>query len=179
MKLKDLLNFIRSFLLFNFRYPWIIYGKDVHVRWSTSFWAPKRKITMGNSVGIGANCIIWSDLTIGNDVMIAPHVALLSRYTHRYDVVGKSMLQSPRGDKDGIVIEDDVWIGFGAIILSGVRIGRGSIIAAGAVVREDVPPYSIFIPVQDHVLKRRFSPEQIELHEHGLKQAGVIADESR
>jgi acetyltransferase-like isoleucine patch superfamily enzyme len=89
------------------------------------------------------------------------------------------MFQSPRGDKGEIVIEDDVWIGFGAIILSGVRIGRGSIIAAGAVVLEDVPPYSIFIPVQSHVLKRRFSPEQIELHEQGLKQAGVMANEPR
>jgi len=85
------------------------------------------------------------------------------------------MFQSPRGDKGEIIIEDDVWIGFGAIILSGVRIGRGSIIAAGAVVLKDVPPYTIFTPVQNHVLRRRFSPEQIEQHEAGLRNAGVIA----
>jgi acetyltransferase-like isoleucine patch superfamily enzyme len=178
-KLKRFLNSIRTILLFRIRYPWITYGRNVHVKWSAAFWAPRRKISLGNNVGIGKRCVILSDLTIGNDVMIAPHVAMLSRHTHRYDIVGTSMFQSPRGDKGDIVIEDDVWIGFGAIILSGVRIGRGSIIAAGAVVLEDVPPYSIFIPVQNHVLKRRFSPQQIELHEQGLKQAGVMVDEPR
>jgi acetyltransferase-like isoleucine patch superfamily enzyme len=174
-KLKSFLNYIRTILFFHVRYPWITYGRNVHVQWSATFWAPRRRIHLGNNVGIGPQCVIQSDVTMGNDVMIAPHVALLSRHTHRYDVVGTSMFQSPRGDKDEIVIEDDVWIGFGAIVLSGVRIGRGSIIAAGAVVLKDVPPYSIFIPVQNHVLKRRFSPEQIEQHETGLRDAGVIA----
>jgi acetyltransferase-like isoleucine patch superfamily enzyme len=175
VKLKGFLNYVRTILQFHLLYPWIEYGSNVHVQWSATFWAPTRNIRLGNNVGIGSNCVILSDLTIGNDVMIAPHVALLSRSTHRYDVVGTSMFQSPRGDKGEIIIEDDVWIGFGAIILSGVRIGRGSIIAAGAVVLKDVPPYTIFTPVQNHVLRRRFSPEQIEQHEAGLRNAGVIA----
>jgi acetyltransferase-like isoleucine patch superfamily enzyme len=173
-KLKSFFNHIRTVLLFHLRYPWINYGKNVHVQWSATFWAPNRKIHLGNNVGIGPHCVILSDLTIGNDVMIAPQVALLSRHTHRYDVVGTSMFHSPRGDKGEIVIEDDVWIGFGAIVFSGVRIGRGSIIGAGAVVLNDVPPYSIVIPIQNHILKRRFSPEQIEQHEAGLRNAGVI-----
>ena len=177
IKLKGFLNYVRNFLLFHVRYPWITYGRGVHVQWSATFWAPQRKISLGNNVGIGPCCVIMSDMTIGNDVLIAPHVALLSRYTHRYDVVGTSTFQSPRGDRDEIVIEDDVWIGFGAIILSGVRIGRGSIIAAGAIVRQDVPRYSIYISRENHVLRSRFSSEQIEQHEVGLRSAGVISNQ--
>ena len=175
-KLKNVLNTIRNILMFHVRYPWIKYGRNVHVQWSTTFWAPRRKIRLGNNVGIGRHCIIDSDLTIGNDVLIASHVALLSRYPHRYDVVGTSMFQSPRGDKGEIIIEDDVWIGFGAIIMSGIRIGRGSIIAAGSVVLNDVPPYSILIQKRNQELRRRFSSEQIKQHEIELRQAGVILE---
>jgi acetyltransferase-like isoleucine patch superfamily enzyme len=174
-KVKRVLNAVRRVLMFHVRYPWVKYGRNVHVTWSTSIWSPNRLVCMGNNVGIGLNCVINADLRIGNDVMIAGHVGLISRNAHRYDVVGTSMFQSPRGDKDEIVIEDDVWIGFGAIILSGVRIGRGSIIAAGSVVNRDVPPYSIFIPGQGSILRQRFSHEQVEEHEIGLRRAGVIS----
>lgn len=86
------------------------------------------------------------------------------------------MFQGPRADRGEIVIEDDVWIGFGAIIFSGVRIGRGSIIAAGAIVLKDVPRYSVLLPKQEHILKSRFTPQQIDLHEAALEDAGVIAN---
>ena len=86
------------------------------------------------------------------------------------------MFQSPRGDKGEIIIEDDVWIGFGAIIMSGIRIGRGSIIAAGSVVLNDVPPYSILIQKRNQELRRRFSSEQIKQHEIELRRAGVILE---
>jgi chloramphenicol O-acetyltransferase type B len=175
IKLKQVLNTIRNILIFHLRHPWIKYGTNVHVQWSTAFWSPHRKIIIGNNVGIGTRCDINTDLTIGNDVLIASHVALVARDAHRYDIVGKSMFQSPRGDRYGIVIEDDVWIGFAAIILSGVRIGRGSIIAAGAIVTKDVPPYSIFVPGAGHVQRSRFSSEQIEQHEVGLRESGVIS----
>jgi chloramphenicol O-acetyltransferase type B len=175
VKLKILLNFVRTILFFRVRYPWVQYGRNVHVQWSTTFTAPQRKIRIGNNVGIGRNCVITSDLTIGNDVLIAPSVALLSRYPHRTDIVGTTMFQGPRGDRGEIVIEEDVWIGYGAIVLSGTRIGRGSVIAAGAVVLNDVPPYSIFIPTRNYTLKSRFTPEQVTLHEVALKRAEVIS----
>lgn len=174
--MKRFLNFVRNLLLFHVRYPWVRYGKNVHVQWSATFAAPYRKVCIGNNVGIGPRCTMMSDLTIGNDVLIAPQVALLSRYPHRTDLVGTSMFQGPRADRGEIVIEDDVWIGFGAIIFSGVRIGRGSIIAAGAVVLKDVPRYSVLVPTQEHILKPRFTPHQIDLHEAALEDAGVIAN---
>ena len=59
--------------------------------------------------------------------------------------------------KGDIIIEDDVWIGYGAIILSGVHIGQGAAIAAGAVVSKDVPAYAIVGGVPAKIIKYRFS----------------------
>ena len=59
-----------------------------------------------------------------------------------------------------IIVEDDVWIGYDALILSGVRIGKGSVIGARALVSKDVPPYSIY--VGNDILKKRFPDSIIE-----------------
>jgi acetyltransferase-like isoleucine patch superfamily enzyme len=108
-------------------------------------------------------------------VLIAQNVGLIARDAHSAYLVGTTMWESPRGDKFQIVIEDDVWIGYGAIVLSGVTIGRGSIIAAGSVVIKDVPPYSIVVPEPGRILKQRFTPEQIAEHEEALAAQGVIS----
>ncbi|MGZ1074383.1 CatB-related O-acetyltransferase [Streptococcus thermophilus] len=64
--------------------------------------------------------------------------------------------------KGDIVLDDDVWIGYNVTILSGVHIGQGAIVAAGAVVTKDVPPYAIIGGVPDKIIKYRFSPNVIE-----------------
>lgn len=69
-----------------------------------------------------------------------------------------------------VVIEDDVWTCANVTILKGVTIGRGSIIAADAVVTKSFPPYSIIDGVPAKVLKMRFSEEEIEEHEEKLRQ---------
>ena len=58
--------------------------------------------------------------------------------------------------KGPIIVEDDVWIGFGATILSGVHIGKGAVIAAGAMVVKDVPPYGIVGGVPAKLMRYRF-----------------------
>lgn len=63
--------------------------------------------------------------------------------------------------KGKIVIEDDVWIGMDATILSGVRIGKGSVVGTGSVVAKDVPPYSIVVGNPAKVIKKRFNDEII------------------
>src|SRR5437588_815259 len=141
--MRNLLNHVRNLLLFKLRYPWIVYGKDVHVQWSTKFFSPHKSVRLGNHVGIGRWCDISCDLVLGNHVLVASSVAFLSRDAHSADIPGETMFDGPRGDTDRIVVEDDVWVGWGAMILSGVTIGRGSIIAAGAIVTKDVPRYSI------------------------------------
>ena len=60
-----------------------------------------------------------------------------------------------------ILVEDNVWIGYGCIILSGVTIGKGSVIGAGSIVVKDIPPYSIF--AGGRIIKQRFGEEQINI----------------
>jgi len=64
--------------------------------------------------------------------------------------------------KGDIIVEDDVWIGYRSIILSGVRIGQGAVVAAGSVVTKDIPPYAIVGGVPAKVIKYRFPQEIID-----------------
>ena len=88
---------------------------------------------------------------------------------HRTDIVGRYMItvkdneKRPEDDRD-IIFEGDNWIGANSTILRGVTVGEGSIIAAGAVVTKDVPPYSIVGGVPAKVIKMRFTEEQIVEH---------------
>lgn len=100
--------------------------------------------------------------------MIACNVAFLNSDDHNYQVVGKAMWNSGRGDKHRIQVEDDVWIGHGAILLAPCRVGRGAIVAAGSVVTRDVPPYAIVGGNPAKTIKMRFTPEQILEHERLL-----------
>jgi acetyltransferase-like isoleucine patch superfamily enzyme len=131
--------------------------------------SPHRDISIGSDVYIGPNCYFQSDIEIGSKVLIAGSVALVGADDHRFDVVGKAMWDSGRGDARRIVVEDDVWIGHGAIVLSGARIGRGSIVGAGAVVVGDVPAYSILVPERARVLRQRFTSLEIGEHERRLR----------
>lgn len=174
-----LLNEIRNILMFRIRYPWVRHGRDIHCQFSTTFWSPRRHIILGNNVGIGYRCTFQSDIEIGNKVMIASDVAFINSDDHLFDIVGKMMWDSGRGDKYKIVIEDDVWIGHGVIILSPTCIGRGAIVAAGSVVTSDVPRYAIFAGVPARNIRMRFMPEQIMEHEAMLIQKGEIMPEDR
>jgi len=71
---------------------------------------------------------------------------------------GKDVDSQSKGD---IIVDDDVWIGANAIVLSGVRVGQGAVIAAGAVVTKDVPPYAIVGGVPARLIRYRFSKELI------------------
>ena len=108
-------------------------------------------------------------LKIGNYVSIAQNVTLLLNGEHYIDYISsfpfkvKAMgEQTEAFSKGDIIVDDDVWIGYGATIMSGVHIGQGAVIAAGAVVTKDVPPYSIVGGVPAKVIKYRFSPDLIE-----------------
>ena len=106
-------------------------------------------------------------IVIGNGVIIAAYTSLVTG-NHRTDLVGKYMIdvdescEKKLSDDEDIIIEDDVWIGTRVIVLKGVHIGTGSVIAAGAIVTKDVPPYSIYIS-KDKIIPR-FSPEDEKRH---------------
>jgi chloramphenicol O-acetyltransferase type B len=169
-------NAVRTFYMFGLRYRWVRYGRDVHVQTTSTFFSPRRIAVIGDHVGIGAYCEFGCDIRIGQHVLIASHCGFLSRDAHTYDLPGTTMFEGPRSDRQGIVIEDDVWIGFGVIVLSGVTIGRGSVVAAGAVVIQNVPPYSIVAGNPARVVRERFRADQIEEHERILRSRGLFVE---
>jgi acetyltransferase-like isoleucine patch superfamily enzyme len=91
-------------------------------------------------------------ITIGDRVYTAPGVQILA-VNHVYDDPTRPMVEQGI-TAEGITIDDDVWVGAGAIITDGVRVGRGAVIAAGAVVTADVPPHTVVGGVPARVLKR-------------------------
>ena len=107
-------------------------------------------------------------LRIGNYCSIADNVTFLLGGGHDYKkivsfpvnrrLMNEGFSSISKGD---IVLKDDVWIGFGAIVLSGITIGQGSVIGAGCVVSKDVPPYAVVVGSPMRIIKYRFSDEII------------------
>lgn len=99
-------------------------------------------------------------LKIGNYCSIADKVVFLLGGEHSYDKISTFPFKNYYFDSydsksnGDIIIEDDVWIGYDTLVLSGVKIGKGSVIAARSVVSKDIPPYSIYIG--NRVYKSRF-----------------------
>lgn len=132
---------------------------------------PLDKITIGKKT-YGFIDALFSNpenrLIIGNYCSIAQGVKFLPSTDHAIDRIStypfKAMCLTGEQEalsKGDIVVEDDVWIGYGATILSGVHIGQGAVVAAGAVVAKDVPPYAIVGGVPAKVIKYRFEPDMI------------------
>ena len=149
-------------------HPWVKHGTPIRCPISTAIFSPHHQITFGNCVQFGKYCCIQCDLTMGSKILVARGAAFLGRDAHRVDVIGKTMWDSGRVDALATVVEDDVWIGYNAIILSGVTIGRGSVVAAGAVVTRDVPRYSIVAGVPAAVIGWRFQADDIARHEAAM-----------
>jgi acetyltransferase-like isoleucine patch superfamily enzyme len=114
---------------------------------------PHAGITIGARSLIGEGCVLRGQggITIGDDVYLAPLVQILA-VDHDYSDLNRPISEQPIITR-GIVIDDDVWIGGGAIVLDGVHIGRHSIVAAGAVVTRDVPPYTVVGGIPARVIK--------------------------
>jgi acetyltransferase-like isoleucine patch superfamily enzyme len=116
----------------------------------------------GGSVHIGSNthiqprCIFsafMSPIVVGSGVLIAPNCAFYP-YDHG-TATDKPIMNQPLKTKGGIVIGDDVWLGFGVVVLDGVRIGKGAVIGAGSVVTRDVPEGAIALGVPARVVRMR------------------------
>lgn len=155
----------RTFLLSRIKH-----GKNCNIRGVGVF---QGNIELGDDVTIGVDSVFLStgaNIIIGNKVIFGPHVFCISG-NHQINQVGKYIadvqVKTEKCDED-IIIEDDVWIGAGAIILKGVRIGRGSVIAAGSIVTKDTLPYSVNGGNPAHFIKMRFTNEEIIQHERIL-----------
>lgn len=108
-------------------------------------------------------------LQIGNFCSIASGVKFILGGNHNLDSISTYPFKSYYENKEEalskgpIIIEDDVWIGTDCILLSGITIGQGSVIAAGSVVTKSHPPYCIIGGNPAKVIKRRFSDDECEL----------------
>lgn len=154
----------------------ITIGKNTTFGRGTVFWAP-HEMKIGNNVYIGKYCTIQADVEMGNNIEIANTVGLIGRYNHDYSKVGVSIKDAPwigdldydfKGKGQKIIIEDDVWIGYGAVVFTGVHVHRGAIVAAGSIVTKDVPPYAIVAGNPTKVKGYRFTEDQIREHERLL-----------
>jgi acetyltransferase-like isoleucine patch superfamily enzyme len=132
-------------------------GDRVHLHQDTII-----EVGSGGSVMIGADTHVQprcqfsgykTSIRIGRGVQIAPNCGFYP-YDHGFapgELIGKQPIQT----KGGIIIGDDAWLGFGVIVLDGVRIGKGAVVGAGAVVTRDVPDETIAVGVPARVVKRR------------------------
>lgn len=115
-----------------------------------------------------------AELKIGKNVIFGPKPTIITG-DHRIDIVGKHIIDVTDEEKlpnqdAPVIIEDGCWLGANITILKGVTLGRGSVVAAGAVVTKSFPPYSIVGGVPAILIKMRFNPEQIIEHERILSE---------
>lgn len=114
---------------------------------------PHAGIRIGDDCLIGEYSVIRGQggVTIGNRVYTSPMTQIIA-VNHVFNDPNKPFIDQGI-TAEGIIVEDDVWLGSAAVITDGVRIGQGAIVAAGAVVTKDVPPHTVVAGVPARVIK--------------------------
>lgn len=162
-------NSMRTWWLFHVRFPWIKYHGFVRVMKQTSF-AHNIDVQIGDNVQFGIGCKVACNVHFGNNVLMAGDVQFVGSQDHTFNVPGQTIWNGKRGENGTTTICDDVWIGARCVIMSGITVGAGSVIAAGAVVTKDVPPCEVWGGVPAKKIKDRFaSKEDKEKHLQFLK----------
>jgi acetyltransferase-like isoleucine patch superfamily enzyme len=133
----------------------ITIGDETELRCFSRLEAHDGFIRVGARCGINPFTLLsgYGGLTIGNDVRIGSHCAILSS-THRFESTDLSIREQGVEGRE-TVVGDNVWMGHACTVLSGVRIGSGAVIGAGAVVTRDIPPDSIATGVPAQVTGSR------------------------
>jgi len=120
-------------------------------------------ISIGHRTSLQSRCQIRGDVTIGDNVLMAPN-CFLSSGKHMYDYLPELTIREQdkryfqdygKSYSNPIKVGNDVWLGINSVILPGVTIGDGSIIGANAVVTKDVEPYSVVGGVPAKLIKKR------------------------
>jgi len=165
---------LRDWYLVGVKWKHYEIGNNFHAGKNVTMWA-KKNIKIGNNCYIGRNSQIECNVNIGNNVLIGNNVAFVGKYDHNYTEIGVSIRDTEQirdanyswkqGLNSSIKIGNDVWIGYGSIVLSSVRIADGCIIGAGSVVTKDTEEYSIYAGVPAKKITDRFECD-LELNEH-------------
>lgn len=122
------------------------------------------KIIIGEGTWVGKHCSIAAinGVEIGRHVLFAGYVHITD-HSHGYEDITRPMMIQPLISKGPVLIDDDCWLGFSCEILSGVHIGKHSVVAARAVVTKDVPPYCIVAGNPARIVKQyNFETKQWE-----------------
>ena len=110
------------------------------------------EVIIGSNSRVGLGNVIIGPVIIGNNVILAQNV-VISGLNHGYDDVTMPISKQPVSVAD-IIIEDECWIGANVVITAGVTIGKHSVIAGGAVVTKNIPPYSVAVGNPARVIKQ-------------------------
>ena len=161
----------RFYKLWSFRNRW--HRNNRHNKTSAVNIFPMECVSVGaysyGLLNVLSFCPSKESLKIGNFVSIGPDVTFMLGGNHQmntittfpaYDLIG-GISGKDAESRGGIVVEDEVWICMNAIILSGVKIGKGAVIGAGAVVTRDVPPYAVVGGNPARIIRYRFPEEMI------------------
>lgn len=115
------------------------------------------KIVLNSGASFNTNVHInaanGGEINIGKNVLVGPNTVMRTASHNFLDT--KVPIKTQGHTVGNILIEDDVWIAAGVIIIGGVKIGKGAVIGAGAVVVEDIPPMAVAVGVPAKVIKFR------------------------
>ncbi|MEH6591225.1 MAG: acyltransferase [Halioglobus sp.] len=134
-------------------------GCNVNIEHGAEF-GSGAKLKIGHNSGIGVNCRVPYDVTIGSDVMMGPGVSIIG-VNHRIDDPTRPMIDQGYDERKPCTIKNDVWIGRNAIIMAGVTLGEGTVIAGGAVVTKDVCSFDIVGGNPARVIRNRRESTQV------------------
>lgn len=146
-------------------------------QWGSPFSAKGARIGRYSYIGAGGS--LSGPVVVGDLVMVSTCFRLVGHDHIFDDPQCPTRLNFPSSSRPETVIESDVWIGHGVTMMEGVIVGRGSIIAAGAVVTKSVPPYSIVGGVPAKMVRERFTPDQIVLYEEMLYGSSLGSAEGK
>lgn len=132
-------------------------GRKCHISPTVLMRYPER-IIIGDECLLNHNNILQAGkrdavIKLGNYVMCGPNVQMFA-YNHGMEMIDTPMIKQPYTEAD-IIIDDDVWIGAGSIILAGAKINKGVVVAAGSVVNGELPTNSICGGVPAKFIKLR------------------------
>lgn len=173
MKIRKVVIALRDIWLSKVKWRKYKIGSGFHAGRKTIMWASD-SISIGKNFYFGAYSQIGCNAVIGDDVIFGSYVSLIGKADHDFTQVGVAV-RSASSVRDThylnsrafspVKIGDDVWIGHKAIVLNGITIAKGCIIAAGSVVTKSTEEYGIYAGNPAKKIKNRFSKdEDLKLH---------------
>lgn len=143
--------------------------RTAYVNWRSHV---SRDLAAGPYAFIGRDCVISPLVTLGAYSMLAPRVAIVGD-DHNWEQPGTPMQFAGRPVQRPTSIGADVWLGHGVVVIRGVTIGDGAIVAAGAVVTKDIPAYEVWGGTPARMLRVRF-PRSEDREQHASMLAGPL-----